>query len=79
VICSTVKLALEVYVPVSALTVFDTLTLSMLAEVTWKSLELLPGALSITQLMIPVNLEVLLTCFGSSWGPGGAPLLTDDG
>lgn len=36
-------------------------------------------ACRITWLMVPVDLEVLLTCFGSSWGPGGAPVLTDGG
>ena len=78
-ICSTAKLALKVCGPQSVATVFVTLMLSMWAKVTWKSLELLPGALSITQLLIPINLKVFLTCFGSSGGPGGAPLLTDGG
>jgi hypothetical protein len=79
VIRITAKLALKVCVPQSGATVLTALVLSMWTKVTWKSLELLPGALSITQLLIPINLEVFLTCFGSSGGPGGAPLLTDGG
>ena len=78
-ICSTAKLALKVCVPQSGATVLTALVLSMWTKVTWKSLELLPGLVEITWLMVPVDLEVLLTCFGSVWGPGGAPVLTDGG
>ena len=33
----------------------------------------------VTWLMVPDVLEVFWTCFGSVWGPGGAPVLTDGG